>query len=130
MKKFIVQIAGLSIGLMLITILIQKNTAYDLSLTHFSIIYFAALNFFVYYISTLGIGKSNSMFMKTFYTGFYLQLFLSIAGILIYLIFSKQKSKPFIISYLILYIFYTAFEIYHLLITLRAVSKNNQNIEK
>ncbi len=130
MKKFIVQIAGLSIGLMLITLLIQKNTAYDLSLTHFSIIYFAALNFFVYYISTLGIGKSNSMFMKTFYTGFYLQLFLSIAGILIYLIFSKQKSKPFIISYLILYIFYTAFEIYHLLITLRAVSKNNQNIEK
>ncbi|MBI3232712.1 MAG: hypothetical protein HYZ42_01485 [Bacteroidetes bacterium] len=130
MKKYLIGSVLLTLVSMAITMAVQSASGYDLRLTYFGIIYFAILNIFVFFIGTLGVGKSNNMFMKSFYTGFYLQLFLSIAGLLIYLIFSKEKSKPFIISYLICYILFTAFEIYHLLITLRAVSKNTQTIEK
>jgi len=130
MKKYLIGSVLLTLVSMAITMAVQSAIGYDLSLTYFGILYFCFLNIFVFYIGTLGVGKSNNMFMKSFYTGFYLQLFLSLAGLLIYLIFSKEKSKPFIISYLICYILFTAFEIYHLLITLRAVSKNTQTIEK
>lgn len=130
MKKFIIGLSILSIILIGITYMINQMGRYDLSLTYVAILFFACANLLVFYIGTLGAGKSTSIFLKSFYTSFYLQLFFSLAGILIYLIFSTQKNKAFIISYLVLYIFYTAFEIYHLLITLRAVSKNSQSIEK
>lgn len=114
---------GLTFGL-------QQIGKWDLSLTFFAIGWFAILNTLIFSITLLGFGKNDKMFLKAFYTGTYLQLFLSLSGILIYLIFSKEKNKPFIISYLILYVFYTAFEIYHLVTTLRAVSKKAQTIEK
>jgi hypothetical protein len=113
-----------------ITFGLQQTGKWDLSLTFFAILWFALLNTIIFSISLLGFGRNDKMFMKAFYTGTYLQLFLSLSGVLIYLIFSKEKNKAFIVSYLLLYVFYTAFEIYHLVTTLRSVSKKTQTIEK
>jgi len=65
-------------------------------------------------------GRFVTLFMGTLA----LRMFFCIAFLVLYLIFSRQKDIPFICYYLLLYLFYSAFEIYLLLSNLRADLKN------
>jgi phosphatidylserine synthase len=89
--------------------------------------FWAALLF--YFIAGLLIGKrtqkavtseSNSQFFTGVMGGTGLRMLISLLFIGTYLITSNLKSNQFIIYFLILYLFFTIFEIYQLIHKLRA----------
>lgn len=126
MKKFIQKMVIITILIGLVNYLLSTLFNMDLSDNYYSICYFFLINLLVFYIFNLGINQSNSLFIKTFYLGIFVQLLFSLLGIVTYLILISKKSIPFIVSYLVFYIFYTVFEIIILLSTLRAVSKTGR----
>ncbi len=67
-------------------------------------------------------------------TGLTLHLMFSVGGLAAWLIFIKEPNAPlnipFIVSYLLLNILFTGFEIMSLITTLRPFSKKNEISEK
>jgi hypothetical protein len=125
------------VGLLLIviitcgtTFIVEQLTVYQLQTTYFAIGFYTLLTWVAFQLAMLGKDKSNKTFMRAFFSSLYLHLFLSIGFILIWLIFSKERNIPFIISYLILYILFTVFEVLSLLNNLRPISKNKPSVEE
>jgi len=65
------------------------------------------------------ISKSNSQFFGGVMGSIGIRVLLCVVFLAIYLMVSDLKSKEFIVYYLILYLFYTIFEIYQLVSKLR-----------
>ena len=89
--------------------------------------FWAVLGF--YYLLGLVIGyktqkavtsESNSKFFLGVIGGTGIRMLLSLLFLVIYLLISDMQSKDVIVYYLILYLFYTIFEIYQLVHKLRA----------
>jgi len=81
--------------------------------------YYALLSFLSYIISSSGIGKDNKTFLFRFYSSIMMRIIFSLFPLGIYLWISSDRNISFIISYILLYFVYTAFEIYFLVVTLR-----------
>jgi uncharacterized membrane protein len=69
------------------------------------------------------IDSKNKNFITIFLGTLGIRMLLSLAFLLLYLLFSTKKELPFISYYLLLYLFFAGFEIYLLLSKLRADSK-------
>jgi len=61
--------------------------------------------------------------MSRTYSSIGIRLVFSIFPLLIYLLFSPEHDFPLIIAYILLYFFFTSFEIYMLVVNLRPDSK-------
>ncbi len=93
--------------------------------------FWAALVFYV--LLGLGIGwmtqrsvtSSNSAFFRGVMGAIGLRMILCVFFLAIYLIVSDIKAKEFIVYYLILYLFFTIFEIYQLVSKLRAEKRSS-----
>lgn len=88
-----------------------------------ALIYFSLLTIVIYKISYSALSKKNEIFLGRIYSAIGLRFVFSIFPLIIYMIFVTERQIPFIIVYLLLYFFYTAFEIYFLVVNLRPDSK-------
>jgi hypothetical protein len=84
-----------------------------------ALIYFFSLTWVTFKISNSALGKDNKTFITRIYSAIGIRFIFSIFPLLIYLLFYPEREMPFIIAYLLLYFFYTAFEIYYLVVNLR-----------
>jgi hypothetical protein len=89
------------------------------NLVWLALIYFYFMSLVIYFISKSGLKKDNKTFITRIYSSIGIRFIFSLSPLLIYLFFSSTKELSFIISYLLLYFFYTAFEIYFLVVNLR-----------
>lgn len=67
----------------------------------------------------------NNAFVKRFFLNTGLRIFFCGVFLAIYLIISENRDKVFVVTFMLLYLFYTLFEIYHLVTKLRP-EKNSQ----
>jgi hypothetical protein len=89
------------------------------SLVWISLFYFFCLTWLTFKIANSGFKKDNKTFITRIYGAIGIRFIFSISPLIIYLIFYPKREMPFIIAYLLLYFFYTAFEIYYLVVNLR-----------
>jgi hypothetical protein len=88
-----------------------------------ALLYLYFLSCIIYYVSHSGLKKDNKTFLTRIYSSIGIRFIFSLSPLLIYLFFMPSKDIYFIITYLFLYFFYTAFEIYFLVANLRPDSK-------
>lgn len=93
------------------------------NLTWLALIYFFLLTLIIYRISYSALLKKNEIFLGRIYSAIGLRFVFSVFPLILYLMFYPQRQIPFVIAYLFLYFFYTAFEIYYLVVNLRPDSK-------
>lgn len=84
-----------------------------------SLVYFYLLSFVVGAITHSGLKKDNKTFLTRTYSAIGIRFVFSIFPVLIYLLFSPVRELTFIVIYILLYFFYTSFEIYILVVNLR-----------
>lgn len=119
--KFYMQLGILTLLFAILIYVIQEF----LSLVRMGSYIWYALGFFclltavIYAIANMGSKASSKTFSTMVFAGMGLRMFFSILFIVIYLIFNPEWTKEFIVGFLILYSFYTMFEIYHLVTKLR-----------
>lgn len=96
------------------------QTSIQLSnLAWLALIYFLLLTLVTYKITQSGMPKDNKTFIIRTYSAIGIRFVFSIFPLFIYLIFSPERQLSFAVVYLFLYFFYTAFEIYFLVVNLR-----------
>ncbi len=81
--------------------------------------YFYLLTIVTYLITNSALPKDNKTFIYRTYGAIGIRFVFSIFPLFIYLIFSPERQLSFAVVYLFLYFFYTAFEIYFLVVNLR-----------
>jgi hypothetical protein len=86
-------------------------------------IFYIILTLLLHFLSVNAANKSNSTFMTAVFGSIGLKLLLSIAFIVFYLLNNRSNALWFGINFIVLYLFFTAFEIYSLLRNLRALKK-------
>lgn len=84
-----------------------------------ALIYFYLLSFATGSITQSGLKKGNKTFINRTYGAIGIRFVFSIFPLAIYLFFSPVHELPFIVAYILLYFFYTSFEIYLLVVNLR-----------
>ncbi len=98
----------------------QFVTSISLSnLAWLALIYFFLLTLVTYKITQSGLPKDNKTFITRTYSAIGIRFVFSIFPLFIYLIFSPERQLSFAVVYLFMYFFYTAFEIYFLVVNLR-----------
>lgn len=88
-----------------------------------ALLYYAIVSLATGLITLSGLSKNNKTFMSRTYSSIGIRLVFSLFPLLIYLLFSPQRDFPLIIAYILLYFFFTSFEIYMLVVNLRPDSK-------
>jgi len=89
------------------------------NLVWLALVYFFLLTSATYKITNSGLPKDNKTFITRTYSAIGIRFIFSIFPLFIYLIFSPERQLSFAVVYLFLYFFYTAFEIYFLVVNLR-----------
>jgi len=83
--------------------------------------FYIALTAAIHYMFANAVSKSNSTFITAIFGSIGLKLLLSIAFIIFYLLNDRTNSVWFSINFIVLYLFFTVFEIYSLLRNLHAL---------
>ncbi|MFT7592085.1 MAG: hypothetical protein ACI9UJ_002014 [bacterium] len=81
--------------------------------------FFFALNMLIHFISQTALKSSQKSFLTFMYGSIGLRFIFSIFFIVIYLIVNDIMDKVVIVNFLILYLLFTTFELYHLVAKLR-----------
>ncbi|OYU96875.1 MAG: hypothetical protein CFE21_00900 [Bacteroidetes bacterium B1(2017)] len=89
------------------------------NLAWLALAYFLLLTLVTYKITYSALPKDNKTFIYRTYSAIGIRFVFSIFPLFIYLIFSPERQLAFAVVYLFLYFFYTAFEIYFLVVNLR-----------
>ena len=93
-----------------------------------ALIFYIVLGLGIGWITQRSVNSSNSAFFRGVMGATGLRMILCVLFLAIYLIISDIKAKEFIVYYLILYLFFTIFEIYQLVSKLRAEKRSNLDI--
>lgn len=91
----------------------------------FSLAFFTLLTIVSYQYTMSANKLKNSKFVTRFFVTTGIRIILCAIFLAIYLIISENRDKVFVVTFMILYLFYTMFEIYHLVTKLRP-EKNSQ----
>ena len=109
----------LSVGVVILAVQ-QVLTKYPITNYAFILLaYYYALSFATGMITHSGLKKDNKTFMSRTYSAIGIRFVFSIFPLLIYLLFSNSRDLALIVVYILLYFFYTSFEIYFLVVNLR-----------
>ncbi len=84
-----------------------------------ALLYFFLLSLATGLITQSGLQKDNKTFMSRTYGAIGIRFIFSLFPLLIYLLFSNSRDFTLIVIYILLYFFYTSFEIYFLVVNLR-----------
>lgn len=93
----------------------------------YTIGFFFTLTYSLYHLALMGLNKSQRTFSTAVFGSMTLRFIFSLLFLIICLIISKEKNISFIVSFLLLYLFYTIFEIVHLVRKLRAEKSKGFN---
>ena len=85
----------------------------------FALLFFVLLTWFSYSYTLGAKLEKNKLFTSRFFMTMGLRLIFTIIFLVIYLISNPQRDPIFVITFMILYLFYTMFEINHLVSKLR-----------
>ncbi len=85
----------------------------------YALIFFTALTYIIYLIASMGVNRGNKTFIMTAFGTMIIRLLASVFFIAIYLLVTPEKNLSLIVSFLTFYLFFTIFEIYHLVRKLR-----------
>lgn len=85
-----------------------------------ALIFFLSLTALTHFINMNAIGKSQKTFTNALYGGIVIRFFFSIFFIAIYLIINEVRDKVFIVEFLLFYLIFTMFEMYHIVTKLRS----------
>jgi hypothetical protein len=85
----------------------------------YALIFFTLLTYVIYMIASMGVNRGNKTFIYTAFGTMIIRLLASVFFIIIYLLVNQEKNLSFIVSFLSFYLFFTIFEIYHLVRKLR-----------
>ena len=90
-----------------------------------ALVFYILLGLGIGWITQRSANSSNSAFFKGVMGATGLRMILCVLFLAIYLIISDIKAKEFIVYYLILYLFFTIFEIYQLVSKLRTEKRSS-----
>lgn len=121
-KKYIIRLIAYS-AIVLILLWLSTEKFNLTNIVWFGFIYLLIISAITYLVALSGLKKENKTFITRIYGSIGIRFIFSIFPLLIYLLFSKVKNVNEVIAYVLLYFFYTSFEIYHLVINLRPDSK-------
>jgi hypothetical protein len=114
-----------------VTIFILNNTSnlFGMNIVY-AFIFFASLTYAMHLIGkrALAMNPKNSMSIFMGINAF--RLIASFIYIVSYVGYTGTKDIPFVVALLILYVFFTMLEIYHLVTNLRPDSKKNKNLDE
>ena len=88
-----------------------------------ALFFFMLLTSLTYFITDMGFRRNSQTFFRGLYGSIGLRFLFSIFFIVIYLIINEVKDKMFIVEFLLFYLFFTMFEIFHLVAKLRSEKK-------
>lgn len=124
LKNPYLQIIAFGIILYIGTIAILTIISYHLPIiSWYALVYFTLMTLGLHYLVAPYISSKNKNFINIFLGTLGIRMLLSLAFLLLYLLFSTNRELPFISYYLLLYLFFAGFEIYLLLSKLRADSE-------
>ncbi len=120
-KKFIsfTLIIALAIGLL-------QNIQHAIQISNLiwaALLYYFLLSYITFRITSSTVDKNNKTFITRTYSAIGIRLIFSIFPLIIYLFFYTGFELTFVMAYFLLYLLFTSFEIYFLVITLRPDSK-------
>lgn len=120
-KLFIRSLLLFSLVIACITGILQTaQHKFELSnLIWVALFYYMCLSYITFRITHSSIQKDNKTFITRVYSAIGIRFIFSLFPLLIYLLFSTHKEVPFVIGYLLMYLLYTSFEIYFLVVNLR-----------
>lgn len=81
--------------------------------------YMILLTLINFKIAESGVKKDNQTFIKRIYGSMAIRFLFALFPLLLYFIFVRVKEIPLVLTYVLLYLFYTSFEIYLLVAKLR-----------
>ena len=117
MKRFIIAIAGISVGLALIGWLIfsQLIPEYYLPVLPFLILFFAVTSVLIHAYQLKIANKDMAKFTRSnmLFTFFKLVLYSALA--VIYMAVDTKNAKVFVICFMVLYLIFTFFEVFSLI---------------
>lgn len=122
MKKFLIDLLILSLILLAIVsaVNIWLVDSIHSEWTIAALAFFTGLTMLTYYIGNNALDKAQKTFTAAIYGSIGLRFIFSLFFIVIYLIINEVKDRVFIAEFLLLYLFYTMFEIYYLVTKLRS----------
>jgi len=120
-KKFI----SFTIIIAIVILLIQnfQHTIQVSNLIWAALLYYFLLSYITFRITSSTVDKNNKTFITRTYSAIGIRLIFSIFPLIIYLFFYAGFELTFVMAYFLLYLLFTSFEIYFLVITLRPDSK-------
>jgi len=89
------------------------------SITWIALIYYVLLSYITFRITHSAVAKDNKTFITRTYSAIGIRFIFTLFPLIIYLLFSPERSIIFVIVYLLLYLLFTSFEIYFLVVNLR-----------
>ncbi|NNJ55881.1 MAG: hypothetical protein HKP14_07100 [Bacteroidia bacterium] len=90
-----------------------------------ALVFYVFLGLAIGWITQRSVNSSNSAFFRGVMGATGLRMILSVLFLAIYLIISDIKAMEFVVYYLILYLFFTIFEIYQLVSKLRTEKRSS-----
>lgn len=88
-------------------------------ITWLSLIYYVLLSYITFRITHSAVAKDNKTFITRTYSAIGIRFIFTLFPLIIYLLFRPERSIIFVIIYLLLYLLFTSFEIYFLVVNLR-----------
>lgn len=116
--RFFPALLILTLVMGVVLVIAQQQVAIT-NLAWAALVYFFLLTLVLYKIAYSALPKDNKTFLTRIYSVIGLRFLFSLFPLLIYLLFANKPELSFAVFYLLLYFFYTAFEIYFLVVNLR-----------
>lgn len=121
LTKFHKQLILLSAGVFALLWLVHFLLKIEITAWTFgAYFFFLFITFFLNWMAERALNRSHAMFINFVYGTTLIRFIFSIFFIVIYLIINGVAERSFIFSFVFLYLFFTTFEIFHLVSKLRA----------
>lgn len=122
--KFILRLAGFSLLIAIALQLLLSTKSWFSTDVWGAFTFFVLLTLVIHLLSVRALAMSSvKNSMSIIFGTLFFRLFASFGYLIIYLVVTGKKDVPYTVTFLILYLLFTIFEIYHLVTNLRPDSK-------
>ncbi|MBS4057991.1 MAG: hypothetical protein KKD74_02930 [Bacteroidetes bacterium] len=113
MKKFITRLTLISMALAVLSVLVFSGLGPENQTMAwpYLLVFFLASNSFLFYLFNRYKSGKTSSFTNFFMLATFLKLIVYLAVIVVYLLYNKKEAAPFIITFFVYYVVYTAYEV-------------------
>jgi len=121
MKQFLLKSTVLTIIVFIVGIILYATILkqFFLIVLPFAVLLFYLITNLVHAYLLRIAGKSGSGFVSKYMAASFLKMFFYLAVAIVYVIFNRGNAKPFFLTFLILYVVYSSFEVVEFLKVVR-----------